>query len=287
MTRGSRLASALACLFVTVAAQAGDFIRVEEDAASARLETAITRYEKDGASVELVGAIHIADRAYYQALGKRFATYDELLFEMIGGEKLAAKPVPDETPAPKKDDLSGLHRIYDMAARFLQLTGQMDQIDYTAANFVHADLTLAEFAKMQSDRGESLIGFALAAGKADENAPNPLDPKKLLRAILSGSPAAVKLQLVHTLGQGADQIAALTGESVVVTDRNARCMEVLARELAAGHTNLGIFYGAAHFPDMEKRLLEMGFTRTRQEWLTAWDIPKPAAKPAAAGKKAA
>jgi hypothetical protein len=31
---------------------------------------------------------------------------------------------------------------------------------------------------------------------------------------------------------------------------------------------------------MEKRLLELGFKRTKQEWLTAWDIPKVAAKPA-------
>jgi len=69
---------------------------------------------------------------------------------------------------------------------------------------------------------------------------------------------------------------------VIITDRNQRCLEVMHRELAAGRGKLGIFYGAAHFPDMEKRLLEQGFKRTRHEWITAWDIPKAVAKKQAA-----
>ena len=89
MARKQRLASALALMILTVAAQAENFIRVDEDDAAARLQTAVTRYEKDGASVDLIGAIHIADKAYYEKLGDRFKTYDALLFEMIGGEKFA------------------------------------------------------------------------------------------------------------------------------------------------------------------------------------------------------
>jgi hypothetical protein len=57
------------------------------------------------------------------------------------------------------------------------------------------------------------------------------------------------------------------------------------REIAAGHKKLGVFYGAAHFPDMEKRLLEAGFKRVKQDWLTAWDIPKKEVKPAVEEKK--
>ncbi len=292
MIRGIRYLTALVCLVAT--ASAGDFLRVDEDAGSARLQTAVTRYEKDGASVELVGAIHIADKAYYDKLSERFATYDELLFEMIGGEKLGAaaaaaavvEPVPEAADAPKKKDLSGLHRIYGAIARFLVLTGQVENIDYRTKNFIHADLTTDEFLNLQAEKGESILGFALAAAMAQPDPKNPPDPAKLLMALISGNADAVKLQIVRTLGEGDDQVAALAGDSVIVTDRNARCMEVLARELAAGHTNLGIFYGAAHFPDMEKRLLDMGFRRTRKEWMTAWDIPKPAAKPAAKPRNA-
>ena len=122
-----------------------------------------------------------------------------------------------------------------MVAKFLNLTGQLESIDYTAENFVHADLTLDEFTAMQKERGESLLGFALKAGK---NAPEPAkqpDPAKLLTAMLSGKSNLVKLEIVHTLGQGDDQIAAFAGESVIISDRNQRCLEVMNREIAAGH----------------------------------------------------
>jgi hypothetical protein len=283
MARKQRLASALTLMILTIAAQAENFIRVDEDDDAARLQTAVTRYEKDGASVELIGAIHIADKAYYEKLGERFKTYDALLFEMIGGEKFEQGPAPAAEPAAegKEQNLSGLHKVYGMVAKFLNLAGQLDSIDYTADNFVHADLTLDEFAAMQKERGESLLGFALKAGKNAPEAAKQPDPAKLLSAMLSGKSNLVKLEIVHTLGQGDDQIGAFAGESVIISDRNQRCLEVMNREIAAGHKNLGVFYGAAHFPDMEKRLLEQGFKRVKQEWLTAWDIPKKEAKPAA------
>ena len=274
-----RLSSAVAFLVLTIAAQAGDFIRVDEDDSAARLQTAVTRYEKNGESVELIGAVHIADKAYYETLTTRFAGYDALLFEMIGGEKYAAHEKQADEPAKKEKDLSGLHQIYDTVARHLKLTGQVESIDYRAENFVHADLTLAEFGEMQAQRGESLLGFAMKAAKSDPDAPNQPDPVKLLKALLSGNSNLLKLEIVHTLGRGDDQIAAFAGESVIISDRNERCLEVMQRELAAGHSNLGIFYGAAHFPDMEKRLLDLGFKRTNQEWLTAWNIPKAVEKP--------
>jgi hypothetical protein len=277
MVRRKRLATAVLHIVLAAAASAGEFIRVDEDATAARLQTAVTRYEKGDESVELIGAVHIADKAYYQALTTRFAGYDALLFEMIGGENFANHQQPAAEPGA--NNLSGLHKIYAMVAGFLSLTGQTENIDYTTQNFVHADLTQAEFTQMQTDRNESLIGFAMKAGKPDPDAPNQPDPAKLLRAMLSGSSNGVKLEIVHTLGRGDDQIAAFAGESVIITDRNQRCVDVIQKQLAAGHQHLGVFYGAAHFPDLEKRLLALGFKRTHQEWLTAWDIPKPEAKP--------
>lgn len=269
------------------AAAAVKFIRVDEDVHAARLQTAVTRYEKDGATVDLIGAVHIADKAYYQDLDKRFEGYEALLFEMIGGEKFGAnRPAADQadkqeaaTPGQKPPpDPSALHQLYDLVARFLGLTGQANEIDYTKANFIHADLTKAEFDKLQKQRGESVVGFAMKAAEGGKQANQP-DPAKLLKAMLAGESALMKLELVHTLGQGDDQIGALAGESVIISDRNRRCLEVLDRELKAGRTKIGIFYGAAHFVDMAKKLEARGFKRGKQEWLTAWDIPKP--KPAA------
>lgn len=274
MPRRQRLAAAFTTFILAAAASAGDFIRVDEDESAARLQTAVTRYEKDGAAVDLIGAVHIADKAYYETLAARFKAYDVVLFEMIGGERFAEMKKPAAAPEAKGKDLSELHQVYSMVSRFLKLSGQSESIDYTTENFVHADLTLVEFHDMQAARGESLLGFALKTGKLDPDAPNQPDPGRLLRAMLSGSSDLVKLEIVHTLGRGDDQIAAFAGKSVIITDRNERCLAVMKTKLAAGHKRLGIFYGAAHFPDMEKRLLESGFKRMKQEWLTAWDIPK-------------
>ena len=75
MARRTRLATAFTSLILAAAASAGDFIRVDEDDSAARLQTAVTRYEKEGESVELIGAVHIADKAYYQTLTTRFQAH--------------------------------------------------------------------------------------------------------------------------------------------------------------------------------------------------------------------
>lgn len=283
-----------------VAAEAPEFIRVEETETATHLQTAVVRFTKGDASVDLVGAVHIADRKYYEALNKRFEGYEALLFEGIGGDKPAAAPEAQEAPgdeeaaadeapadeAPveeipaakvpaKKEKLDGLHTAYESGAKWLGLAYQMKVIDYRKPNFVHADLSMAEFTALQQERGESLLGFVLKSGlkKPDKPVKEP-SSLKLLVSLVRGDKDGLKRELVHTLGAGDDQVAALAGDNVIIGDRNAKCLEVLDREVLAGKKKLGIFYGAAHFPDMEKRLVEGGWTKTGTEWMTAWDIAK-------------
>lgn len=260
-----------------VRAEEPGFIRVDEDARSARLQTGITRFTKNGATVDLIGAVHIGDKAYYEALNERFKGYEVLLFEMVGGENIKPGPQPEPEPDAAPEKPHPLRVIYGKVAKLLDLTGQVDHIDYHAANFVHADLTSEEFTEKQAERGESLLTFLLKVGKNADSGPQP-KPITMLYAIATGSGDLLKLSLIHTMGAGADQVAALAGENVIIGDRNVKCLEVMSEKLEEGHKNLGIFYGAAHFPDMEKRLLEMGFTRTTHEWLTAWDVRKPKPK---------
>lgn len=294
---------------VEVAAEAPEFIRVEETETATHLQTAVVRFTKGDASVELVGAVHIADKKYYEALNQRFEGYEALLYEGIGGDRPAAAPaaaaeevpveeppaaeepeVPGEAPVAKppveeipaakvpakKQKLDGLHSAYESGAKWLGLAYQMKEVDYRKANFVHADLSMAEFTALQKERGESLIGFVMKTGlkKTDKPVKEP-SSLKLLVSLVRGDKAGLKRELVHTLGAGDDQVAALAGDNVIIGDRNAKCLEVLDREVLAGKKKLGIFYGAAHFPDMEKRLVEGGWTKTGGEWMTAWDIPKP------------
>jgi hypothetical protein len=265
------------------AAKATDFLRVDQDDAAARLQTSVTRYEKNGATVDLIGAVHIADQAYYDDLNKRFDSYDALLFEMIGGENLVDGKVPEPAGGDDQDAIMAmLSNAYGVVSRFLKLTDQKTAIDYSKKNFVHADLTLNEFTKLQAEKGESLLSFAFAAGNqaAKDGQAHAKQPNmnRLVTAFLAGNSNAIKMELVHSLGQGDDQIAAFAGDSVIISDRNAKCLEVLAKQIKSGQKDCGIFYGAAHYPDMEERLLEDGFKKTTHEWITAWDVPKPKAK---------
>ena len=254
---------------------AGEFIRVKETDDSGKLQTALFGYEKDGVHVDLIGAVHIADRNYYQFLNKRFETYGALLFEMVGGEKLGGGKKPEEAAADKGENkLASLHSIYELMEKALGLTGQGVEIDYFANNFVHADLTMKEFEALQKEKGESLLGFMIQAGINANKPERDPDTLRLMRGILTGRSDLVKLEVMHTMAEGGEQINAMAGENVIISDRNEKCMEVLDHEIAKGEKNIGIFYGAAHFPDMEKRMLEKGFIKVKSQWLTAWNVAK-------------
>lgn len=301
-------------------AEVPQFIRVEEKEAATELQTAVVKFTKGDASVELVGAIHIADQKYYEALNKRFEGYEAVLYEGIGGGH-AEEPIVEEAEAPEKiapaenteeskeepdarpstleervadledymerqtaereardaekpkANLDGLHGAYQAGAKWLGLSYQMIEIDYLKKNFVHADVTLEEFAALQAERKENIVSFmlktSLQAAKKPVKEPSSF---RLLTSIIKGNKNGLKRELVHTLGAGDDQVSGLAGDNVIIGDRNAKCLQVLDREVAAGRKKLCIFYGAAHFPDMEKRLLEGGWAKVGSEWMTAWDI---------------
>jgi hypothetical protein len=260
---------------------AGDFIRLKETDGSAKLQTAFFGYEKDGVRVDLIGAIHLADRKYYEFLNKSFTNYEVLLFEMVGGERMggAAKEkaeLPFEKAVPEeKNKLAGLRTLYGSMEKALGLTGQSGVIDYTAKNFVHADLTMKEFESLQEKRGESLLGFMIQAAITAEKPSRDPSTLNLMRGMLTGRTDLVKLEMMHTMAAGDKQIDALSGENVIIGDRNAKCLEVLDREVAGGRKHLGIFYGAAHFPDLERKMIEKGYTKVSSKWLTAWQVAKP------------
>ncbi len=267
--------------------EASDFIRIDEDDKAARLQTSVTRYEKNGVTVDLIGAVHIADKSYYADLNKSFEKYDALLFEMVGGEKMEKGKVPDQEEGGGDVQTNLLRGMVEGMSRFLKLSGQMEEIDYSAANFVHADLTMKQFQAKQEEKGESLLSFALAAAQQAQNEgveqPNPA---RLIAALLSGDSNSLKLEMMKSLGQGDDQITALAGNNVIIGDRNAKCIKVLRKQVKKGRKTIGIFYGAAHNPDLEARLFKMGYKKGKQEWMTAWDVPKAAKSSAGEGEKA-
>jgi hypothetical protein len=256
-----------------------DFIRVKEDDQSAHLQTTLTTYARDGKTVTLIGAIHIADQTYFETLNKKFTQHDVVLFELIGGEEAAQHldGRPPENKDREKGAIEDLRGMYAAFSKMMQLVQQIDYIDYTVENFVHADLTLPEYRAIVADKGDQILAFAVgSAMRNSEISEKPfggLDMGLVMQAMLSGDGSQLKHQYMQMMANGDESAGALAGENVVITDRNQKCFQVLSRELKQ-HDDIAIFYGAAHFPDMEKRLLADGFTRRDHQWLTAWEVEK-------------
>ena len=260
-----------------------DFIRVVEDEKTVRLQTSVTRYVKDGVSVDLIGAVHVADKQYFMDLNELFTKSEVLLFELIGGEQIKAG-VQLKEGKQENLEFSLLGAMYEQMQKRLDLTGQKEHIDYFKENFVHADLTIEEFQTLQKEKKESILSFALKNANSTQKAIN--ERKKagekvkqassiqMLRALITGNTDLLKYNLVFNLGNGDDQIAAFAGDSVIIGDRNIKCLDVMNVQIKKGKKNIGIFYGAAHFPDMEDRMLKAGFKKTTQFWMTAWNIDK-------------
>ncbi|MEZ5327920.1 MAG: hypothetical protein R3F19_22980 [Verrucomicrobiales bacterium] len=273
--------------------QLSDFLQFRQDEKRGRLETAIVRYANaSGKTVDLIGAIHIADTAYFEALNKRMEGYDALLYEMVGD--------PEELKDPDKvaANQNPLRMMMRMVKGMLKLDYQLDAIDYTKKNFVHADLDMNAFTGLMAERGENIFTIvqnamrkSAASGDVSTTSatPTPFDLAPLLSALASAdSASALKLVVAEQIDKSDLLLdSAEAGEgTVILTERNKHVMKVIDEQIAEGNSKLGVFYGAAHLPDLERRLREAGYRKTASEWLTAWDIPKPE-KPAVNAKEPA
>ncbi|MEC9048340.1 MAG: hypothetical protein VYA51_10030 [Planctomycetota bacterium] len=255
-----------------------EFARFVKVADGGHFDTAITTYEKDGAQVVFYAAVHIADRACYQALNERFRGCDVLLYELVGEED--ARP----SKGQRSRGFNPVGVLQQALKNGLQLSFQLEEIDYQAKNFVHADMTPQEFQSSMAARGESLLSimYDMMGESADK-----------LREQSEGGSGQPDVDLVAAFRTGAGRhmmrmtfaqqlesmgLMAAGGEgSTLLEGRNEKCLKVLRRELAAGHDRIGIYYGAAHMPHMERRLVEdMGFRKVKHEWLQSWDCTRRA-----------
>jgi hypothetical protein len=266
----------------TLPAQQPRFIRVKEEGDKVTgLEIAISRYTNKSktVTVDLVGVVHVGDRAYYQELNKRFPGYDVVLYELVA---------PQGTRVPrggKKDGVSAF--IAGLMTSVLDLDSQLTAIDYHQKNFVHADLSFEGMMEAAKARGESglTLGLAVIADlfrqqnksatkkKKDEDAPEDLD---FLTAL--ASPVLLKRQMARQMVDNIELGPTL--QNLLVADRNKKACEVLTDEISDGKAKIAIFYGAAHMPDFDKRLREeFGLRLQGQEWLTAWNLSGSAGDP--------
>lgn len=318
---------------IPVARLATDFVQFVEDDKGARLQTAVASYRNArGVVVDLVGAVHVGDEAYYKGLNERFKNYEVVLYEMVGGpiekreqrqaaietqtrpepgvpgatrkpdspaSKADAKATPSsgsvqelakdydaETEAAAAGRLSWLNGLHTTLQSVLQLHGQLDVVDYHARNFVHADMSLAQFADLQNQRKEGFMALWLKAVQVQMSQPqtqaNQPGLLKLMEIICRADSAT---ELKRLIGRTFDSVETLiagleAGEgTVIISERNKVALNILRREINMGQRRIAVFYGAAHLPDMEKRLIDMGFQFEKSEWVTAWDLPPEPPQP--------
>lgn len=239
------------------------------------MQTANVTYKKGDIEVTLVSVVHVAEPEYYRKLNNYFTKFDTVLYELV-----APKGV---VPIPGKKKESLIAKIQQLMSLVLELEHQMDHVDYTQKNFVHADMSPEEMSEAQKKRGDDQITIMLGVltdmlrqQNLQAQKPAPLPGEGLdLSTIFSDPtfPSKIKLmmakQMVTTDTAGLGQ----TLNTILVTDRNGKCMKVLNKQLVAGNKNIAIFYGAAHMPDFERRLVQdYGMEKTSTEWLSAWDI---------------
>ncbi|MDA0749195.1 MAG: hypothetical protein O2964_00625 [Verrucomicrobia bacterium] len=240
------------------------------------VDTAIQTYRHPaGVEVALVGAVHIGDKAYYDVLNERFKIYDSVLYEMI----------KDKEVDPAEISGSG-HPVSQMQLGMKNMLGldfQLEGIDYSVKNFVHADLDPATFHRLQGEKGENFFTLALQSFFQEKQMMasgqlSGLNGLGLLVALASSDREhtlkwmfAQQLNELEAMMAGIDQ--GMDGKgSVILRGRNDKAFQVLSGEIQSGKKRLAVFYGAGHMPDMDRRLNEMGFRRVREEWLVAWDL---------------
>lgn len=223
--------------------------------------------------VDLVGAVHIGDPSYYAKLNDRFRDYDVLLYELVaptGG-------VSGNRLEKRKGILSSTQIGM---TRMLDLSFQLDEINYDAANFVHADLSPEELRASMEERGESLYVYfwRIFFATMNEYAKDPLGLRDM--ELLSGMLAAdqensFKVMIAYEM-TNLDSVEDILGDdssNAVIGARNQRAVDVLRQEIEGGATRIGIFYGVAHMPDLEERLLDqLDMTWDRTDWVDAWQL---------------
>jgi hypothetical protein len=274
------------------------FLRVARDADDrpVSLDTAIVSYAEPQAAarragrrepieVDLVGAVHIGSRAYYDTLNRSFSDYDSVLYELVAPPN-ARVPKQGHKPAGM------IGSAQQGLTQLLGLEFQLERVDYTAENFVHADLSPAEFSAAMAKRGESwwtmfsrLMRESMARAETGDGPTGEVGIGEMF-GLLFGSGPERQLKLRRLMAEQFSDMevlsAAFGGEegSTLITDRNSAALDVLRRRIRRGDRRIAIFYGAGHMEDFDRRLqADFGLQPRETAWVEAWDLREPVPAP--------
>ncbi|MFI4874533.1 MAG: hypothetical protein ACIALR_04320 [Blastopirellula sp. JB062] len=255
------------------------FLRIHKSAKGVpqALQTAIVRYvdpKNPEIIVDLIGAVHIGEQSYYDQLNEEFKNYDALLYEIVAPK---GTRIPKGGPKSSGSAVSGLQNgMKDL----LGLEFQLQKVDYTPKNFVHADMTPDEMAADMAERGDGFLQmFArlMGAGMVQQTKGEDMNAAMLLALFADDRQLRMKQIFASQMEDMEGQMRAIEGKngSTLISQRNAKAFEVLREQLDAGKRKIGVFYGAGHFADMHRRLVEdFELQPQSTRWLDAWNLTK-------------
>jgi hypothetical protein len=248
------------------------FTESDNEDVGSRLETAYATYTSPDTNVKVVlyGAIHIADKAYYEKVNDDLSKYEVVLFEGVSASKDAK---PDE-------QMEAVGELQTTMGKALGLTFQKDGIDYKGGvtrNFVHADMTQDELLEATGgDLSKALPGMNMFS---DPNMMKMLKPMMGMLKSMGKLPAALrnplKLQLAQQLANSDIESMPGGGDAakILIGARNKVALKVLDEQLQKRTTgSIAIFYGAAHMKSFHESLTKKGWTQKKVDWNTAWQI---------------
>ena len=203
---------------------------------------------------------------------------------------LATQPLPDPLPSSSEDGLQG------QLADALGLEFQLDALPYDKANWRCSDMAMDEVARRLEAKGLSFDG--LGGTLAGSSLPAKiikvlLGMMKTLDVMFEGAITdTFKVVMIEMLGDEKliDQSVGQLGEGfadVILGDRNQVAIDDLKKliETEPQIKTVAVLYGAAHMPDLSKRLREqLGYEpapASEIRWLTAMtvDLSKSAIAP--------
>lgn len=189
-------------------------------------------------------------------------------------------------------------------ASALGLTFQLTGVDYADPSWRNSDMSMEEIQRAISGDGEEHAGDA-SRGEGDDDARSEAERAAgalfdalsgegmigrisgLITRFISASPqsqAIAKLMLMEAMARAEDLMAVQIGGlgdliTVLIDQRNEVVLDDLRAivEDEAEVEDVAIFYGAGHFPHMERALLEDGWVVEDSFWVPAITVDIPAA----------
>ncbi len=274
------------------------YLRAVDDESGGRVLQIASRTlvspQKNGPSVTLLGVSHLGEASYYGKIQKRLDSADLVLFEGVGfGDKR------------QKKDGGNSNAVSEMQlslARSMGLVFQLEAIRYDRAHFRNSDISSE--ALMSRLKGGPLKTGRDGKTESEEKSKDGTERSKELMEVLSGNSfvlnflgkalsflgkdpkfrALMKLAIVETLGAIEGDVTRLAKSSgpdmekfmkVLLEDRNTIVFRDLRKVLKGKNPpkSIVVFYGAAHMPDLETRLVEkLGFQPKGDDWLVAFGV---------------